>query len=206
MSLVHFQTSRLAAQVAIFPPRSSGFGPTALQITDKIENISKPTPTFSGGSSAPQPNLPEKLFDALASFKIRTAKVAMHLDRDWRSKLFSQLDSLLAAEDWDIQDLPPLLSSYTTFLRLLIFLNPGRRPGLGATSEGHLIATWTTTNNDRLTIECLPQDLIRWNLTASIGDEKERAAAVSPVSRVQEVLGPYTPIRWFADGKKLPPR
>jgi hypothetical protein len=142
-------------------------------------------------------SIEEELYDALAVFKTRTAAIAMYIDRDWRSRLFQQLDNLLAVEDWAKEDQAPTVDSFCTFLRLLTSLKPTRRPGLGATTDGHLIATWTRAS-DRLTIECLPNDLVRWHLSAMIAGEKESAAGLTPLTRLSEVLAPYNPERWFA--------
>lgn len=182
---------------------TSGFGPTSKLIARQIEEFRRPTPTFAGQRPEPSKTLDERLYDALAAFKTRTALVAMHLDRDWRSRLFAQLDSLLAVEDWQTDDLPPSLESFSTFLRLLLLLRVQRRPGLGATHDGLLIASWTT-GEDRLTIDCLPKDMARWHLAVTIQGERERAAAITPLARLREVLQPYGPQRWFTDGDYVP--
>ena len=164
--------------------------------------MAAPTPSFSGIRIAAQ-GLDEQLYDALAAFKIRTAAVAMHLDRDWRAKLFGQLDSLLALADWEVDDAPPTIDFYSTFLRMLTMLRPQRRPGLGATADGRLIAAWTI-GDDRLTIECLPKDVVRWHLSVTIDGERERASAETPLPRLAAVLRPYDPGRWFQNANHLP--
>ena len=105
-------------------------------IKQKLDDLVAPTPTFTGVRVAAR-GLDEQLYDALAAFKIRTAAVAMHLDHDWRSRLFGQLDSLLSFDDWEADNDPPTVNSYSTFLRMLTLLRPQRRPGLGATTDGH---------------------------------------------------------------------
>jgi hypothetical protein len=190
--------------VPIASAPSQALGPVSKIISEQIEKATKPSPTFSGPARPPEPTtLEEQLFNALAMFKIRTSLVAMHLDRDWRTKLFGQLDSLLDAQDWEPLDRPPSIDSFATFLRMLIFLRPERRPGLGATAKGELIATWTI-GDDRLTIECMPHDLVRWTISVSINGDRERAAGITPVARLREVLSPYGPGRWFADANRLP--
>jgi hypothetical protein len=201
MSALQAHTGRRLAPVVYAP--SETLGPVSKLINERIELVTRRTPTFSGPARPPQPaSLNEQLFDTLAKFKIRTSQVAMHLDRDWRSKLFGQLDSILDAQDWEPLDRPPSIESFSTFLRMLIFLKPARRPGLGATIKGELIATWTV-GDDRLTIECLPHDLVRWTISVCINEDRERAAAITPVSRLPAVLGPYGPERWFADANCL---
>ena len=184
---------------------SEGFGLTSRFMSQRLSDLQLPSPTFLHekhlGEAISKSN-EEQLYDALASFKIRTATVAMHLDRDWRRKLFRQLDSLLDTESWEPGDLPPKFASFSTFLRLLTLLRPDRRPVLGATTDGSLIATWTA-GSDRLTIECLPNDSVRWHLSVCIEGEVERAAAVTPLPRLSEVLGPYQPERWFNDANRV---
>jgi hypothetical protein len=180
-----------------------GFGETSYFMFKRLMDLRRPSPTFQNlieSSKLTTKSLNEQLYDALASFKIKTAAVAMHLDRDWRAKLFRQLDNLLDVENWESDDLPPQLASFSTFLRLLILLRPDKRPGLGAAHDGKMIATWTS-GTDKLTVECLPNDSARWNLSVTIDGEIERAAAITPLRRLGEVLKPYQPERWFDDGR-----
>jgi|SRR5665811_106913 len=209
MSLIQISQRRMDSaaigQRSISLP-SMATGSAARALEDRLRPMTDPTPAFSGMDTSVSTNksIEEQLYDALASFKIRTATIAMHLDRDWRNKLFAQLDSLLVADSWEKDDLPPALGSFSTFVRMLLFLKPDRRPGLAATSDGHLIATWTK-HDERLTMECFPNDLVRWHLVAIINGDKEPAAAITPVARLAEVLLPYNPTRWFANGDNVPP-
>jgi hypothetical protein len=141
----------------------------------------------------------ELLFEALASVKILTSQVAMHLDREWRDKLFSQLDSLHDLTEWEDGDQPIQQSSFATFLKAMLSVRPARRPGLGLSSAGHLIAAWTT-GDDRMTIEFLANDRVRWVLSRQYDGEPERVAGEMSVSRLMDGLTPYSPERWFAHG------
>lgn len=187
---------------------TSGIGEFSQLLNTRIEQAVRPAQTIAPlamrHAAVPKKTLEERLFDSLASFKVRTATVAMHLDHGWRERLFAQLDNLMALESWETDDLPPSLASFSTFLRMLILLKPQRRPGLGATADGHLIATWTA-GSDRLTIECLPNDIARWHLSVIIQDDRERAAAETPLVRLSTVLQPYDPLRWFADADRIRP-
>lgn len=145
----------------------------------------------------------ERLDAALATAKVMTSEVVMHLDREWRDRLFAQLDDLLAIEDWHEDDEPLLDESFRTFLRLILYQKPGRRPGLGLSHRGHLIAAWTA-GADRLTLECAPDDTIRWVLSCEVDGERERAAGEARVARLPEILRPYGPDRWFADVDQAP--
>ena len=181
---------------------SVGLDQTSQLMEQQLRRIGLPSPTFSG-IKRPAQSLEEELYDALATFKIRTAIVAMHLDRELRSKLFRQLDGLLSVDDWEVTDRAPSINSFVTFLRLLTLLKPARLPGLDASGEGNLIAAWTV-GVDRLTAECQPRDMVRWHLSALIDGERERAAGNTPLRRLSEVLRPYHPERWFEYGNHLP--
>jgi hypothetical protein len=150
-----------------------------------------------GAASSLEVGLEEKLFNSKAAFKITTNLVAMHLDKGWRDKLFSQVDALLNADDWQFDDEPIQPSSSLTFIRMLIFLR-ARRPGLGATSDGNIVASWTT-GRDRLTIVCQPNDSVRWVLLISNDKQPETAAGQTVISRIPAVLQPYNPHRWFSN-------
>ncbi len=141
------------------------------------------------------------LFDALAAAKTLTSQVAMHLQQDWRKKLFEQLDDLLDAEDWHDEDEVLQKSSFKTFLRLIVYANPDRRPGLGLSDSGNLIAAWTNVDA-RLTLEFKDMDIVRWVLSIKNEVEQtvERASGETTVSRLPEVLAPYNPGKWFSLG------
>lgn len=155
----------------------------------------------TGTASDASPTLDdERIYDRRAALKIKTAEIAMHLDEAWRAGLFKSLDRLLDAEEWDLSDELPSDASYRTFLRMIIFLGKIRRPSLGATSDGNIIAGWMH-ERDRLVMECLPNDMVRWSLT-KFGDFPESAAGITTVNRLPSVLQPYEPARWLNIGRK----
>jgi hypothetical protein len=200
--IANFETRQSAllqprSDASYVAPQSLGVSITSEAIMRQLKELELPSPGRWSASTEPR-SLEGQLYDALAAFKIRTAAIAMHLDRDWRSKLFAQLDSLLSAESWEEEDLPPTIASFRVFLRLITFIKPERRPGLGASHDGNLIATWTTGRN-RLTIECLPHDKVRWALAVGPEDNRESAAGVAAVGRIADVLAPYDPGQWFSD-------
>lgn len=143
-------------------------------------------------------SLEEQLYNAKAFCKTKTGEVAMYLLPDVRSRFFSQLDNLMGVENWEEDDKPIIEASFTTLLRMLIYIKPDRRPGLGATSEGNIIAAWTN-GKDRLTIECLSGDKVRWVLSCYIEEDRVSGAGEIPLTRLLAVLAPYNPERWFTD-------
>jgi hypothetical protein len=182
---------------------SEGASEEAKRITDALAEIKNWASRRLGSAFDPRvlkhrpASTAERLHDALTSAKVMTSSVVMHLDREWRDRLFAQLDDLLDVEDWHEDDEPLLDKSFRTFLRLILLQKPKRRPGLGLSHRGHLVAAWTT-GADRLTLECAPDDTIRWVLSCDIDGERERAAGEAHVARLPEVLRPYRPDRWFA--------
>jgi hypothetical protein len=139
----------------------------------------------------------ERLFDALAAAKVLTSRVAMHFTLEWRDKLFRQLDSLHDPAEWEEGDLPVHQASFMTFLKAMLTINPARRPGLGLSHAGNLIAAWTT-GGDRLTIEFMLHDRIRWVISRRYDDGPVRYAGDVPVSRLAEGLSKHNPEHWFS--------
>jgi hypothetical protein len=189
----------------------SDIGPYSHQITERaqVALLSAASPAnriVEQLSPEANPNAPleEQLYNARAAFKLRIANVAMHLDQTWRKRFFAQLDHLLDVNEWDKRDLPVTEQSFATLLRMLLLVKPKLRPGLGATSGGNIIAAWTVSK-DRLTIECLPADEVRWVVVHYLDGERETGAGQVTLTRLINVLSPYNPNRWFAnDGSETP--
>lgn len=159
------------------------------------------TAVRAGLSPVPEEDgLKAKLYESRAAFKIYASQVSMHLGREWLHKLFSQIDSLLDVDEWDPRDPPPQLRTAQTFLRMLLTLKVARKPGLGVSPTGNLVAAWTVDKN-RLTVECFPEDRVRWVLSRVRGDEVERAAGEGKIDRLGEFIKPYEPEIWFTYGK-----
>ncbi len=172
----------------------AAFSPGTRLIERRVNELLNPT--SPGSLLLAERSLEERLFDATANVKILTAQVAMHLDREWRDKLFRQLDSLHDPDEWEQDDEPIQQTSFATFLKAIVQIKPTRRPGLGLSHGGHLIAAWTT-GLDRLTIEFLPNDRVRWVLALHRDDEPEYFVGQTPVSRLTEGLAPHNPGHWF---------
>jgi hypothetical protein len=148
-------------------------------------------------------DLSEALFDARAAFKIMISQIAMHLSDEWRTALFERIDGLLSAEEWDADDKVPSTASFQSLLRFVLLACPARLPALGATFDGHFVASWNN-GADYLTIEFLPEDRLKWSVSTGPADNRERAAGVTTLSRAGEVLAPYRPRRWFEHGVAVP--
>ena len=177
---------------------SSGTRDLATRV-HSLRNPLSPGSLLTGLSTASHERpVQERFFDALAVVKILTSQVAMHLDRDWRDKLFRQLDSLHNPAEWEEGDQPIQQSSFATFLKAMLSINPERRPGLGLSHGGHLIGAWTT-GEDRLTVEFLPNDRVRWVLSRHYADDDTvRFAGDAGVARLAEGLASYHPEHWFS--------
>lgn len=179
----------------------SFFSPDTLRMIERVSSLrNPPSPRsllpVSTVTASEAKSIEERLFDATARVKILTAQVAMHLDREWRDKLFKQLDSLHDPDEWESEDAPLQEASFATFLKAIFQLKPKIRPGLGLSNSGRLLAAWTAGKN-RLTIEFLPNDRVRWVTSRYPEDELEQFAGNTTVSKLQESLLPHHPEEWF---------
>jgi hypothetical protein len=136
------------------------------------------------------------LRESRSSFKILVSRVSMHLGVAWLEKLFAQIDSLLDVDEWDTSDPVPKIETARTFIRMLLAMKVARKPGLGISNSGNLVAAWTNGSN-RLTVECMPHDRVRWVLARVVDGEVERAAGDGKIERLKDILAPYEPTVWF---------
>ena len=167
-------------------------------IANRVHALTIPPSPASPSYLAAEKSLEEQLFDATANVKILTSQVAMHLDSEWREKLFRQLDSMHDPAEWESGDEPIKQASFSTFLKAMVRLKPGRRPGLGLSYGGNLIAAWTR-DPVRLTIEFLPKDGVKWVIARRLGNVTVRTAGLTVVSLLDEGLEPYRPEYWFSE-------
>ena len=168
---------------------SSAATQSLVQLAGNLQNVPAPSMLTTTASNENKP-IEELLYDALAAAKIYTSQVAMHMDRLWRDKLFKQLDSLLDHEEWMEEDVPLHSASFSTFLKVMFLFKPSRRPGLGLSATGNLIGAWTEGDR-QLTIECLPNDVVRYVFSHPVDQQFERAAGETTVMRLCAVLTPY---------------
>ena len=120
----------------------------------------------------------------------------MYLREEWITGLRSQLDDLMDPENWEEDDTPITDTSFTTFLRMILLLKPIRRPGIGSKSNGVIIAAWIN-GQDRLIIECLPDDKTRWFASHIVNGVCERGSGETQLVRLPDVLASYNPAQWF---------
>ena len=195
-------TGTTAANWTMYTSLRSALSRETNIIAEWVDQLRKPSPA----SISPEPegqSLERRAFDALAHAKILTSHVAMHLEPETRERLFWQLDSLHDIDEWEDGDEPLNQSSFETFLKAILNIRPERRPGLGLSHTGNLIAAWTTSR-DRLTIEFLPNDRVGWVLARYRDDteEPDRFAGQTRVSELIEGLAPYRPEHWFSHASK----
>lgn len=176
---------------------TAAFGDASQSIAAYLRKLESPVPPSRNNEPVTKAqSLDEALFDARAAAKELTSMVSMHLDPEWRKRLFAQLDSLHDPEEWEKGDIPLQRSSFNTFLRTICLVQPKRRPGLGLSAAGHLIAVWMGAGN-RLTIEFLPSDDLKIVLSNNLGNYIERAAISTKAEHLLSKLAPYQPHQWF---------
>jgi len=166
------------------------------EIENRIQQLRSPVAPSMLDSQVHESSLEEKLFDATAGVKVMTSQVAMYLDSQWRSKLFNQIDSLHDVDEWEQGDEPLQRESFATFLKAICDLKPKRRPGLGLTPSGQLIAAWTA-GSSRLTIEFSGNSRVKWVISRMIDDEIEHYVGDTTVNRLAAGLRPHHTEEWF---------
>jgi hypothetical protein len=191
MALQQFKNNK---GIQNFPPEI--FGNDSRDIAEFLDKASSSTKSIFKKDKEKIISLEDKLYESRAYCKVETSKVAMYLPNEWRTHFFRQLDSLMDAENWETDDPPITEASFNTFLRMLLELWPVKHPGLGISNDGNIIAAWTT-GRDRLTVECFPNDKVRWVVSRYFEDERESAAGITQVNRLLATLQPYNPSDWF---------
>lgn len=145
----------------------------------------------------------DQLSAKLLSMKKILTAVAMYFEPSWRNELIDKLQRLHDAEEWEDgdRDLPAELS-FATFLRTIIYLHPTKRPGIGLSAQGHFLASWRR-DTDRIVIEFLPNDELKWVLSQIVDGRRESGAGINQIHRLPDVIAGYEPERFFNDGEKL---
>ncbi len=149
-----------------------------------------------------QVSMDQQLSAKLASLKKILSAVSMYLDHEWRTQLLSTLDRFLDPTDWEEDLLLPSEESFATFLRTVIYLHPTKRPGLGLSAKGNFLASWRR-DRDRIVIEFLRKDGLRWVLSQTMNGSPESGAGINPIHRLPDLIAGYEPDRFFHDGEKL---
>lgn len=180
-----------------------GTSDIAALVDAKIKDLVKALSSASAAKPqayAPRPATLEGKLTAFSSdFKIYLSSVSMHLPQGWQEGLSRQIDSLVDVDEWDKRDEVPSIESGRTLIRLLMYMNATKRPGLGVSPMGNLVAAWSA-EKDRLTIECMANDHVKWVLSKNVGGEIERGAGELSTQRLRAVLDPYQLATWFAHG------
>jgi len=168
------------------------------QLFRSINELEGSTWTTFENSVKGDTSLEEKLFDARANVKILLSQVSMHFEKQLREQVFRQVDILHDIDGWEIDDATIQLSSLTTFLRWYYTIQPKVFPSFGMSSTGHLVASWLKNDNkDRLILEFLSNDKMKWFVTKWFGDESDHSAGMTNITRSAAVLSLFDPSEWF---------
>lgn len=133
----------------------------------------------------------EELSSRAFALKSQTSLFASHLTSGWRAGLFGDLDRILDSEEWEFADRLPSVESFTTFMRLVTYLQKVRRPGLGVTPAGMVVAMWAD-GQASLSIECLPDDHVRWVLSyPGTQGKRERVAGRTDTRKLPKALNAF---------------
>jgi hypothetical protein len=197
-AIVKFANARETAIMAA--ETSTGAGRYASLIADLVKARQNVSGVSEGKavlrSSA---SIEDRLADRLLTFKTMISPISRYLEPNWRADLFAALDRLFDVDDWDEDFALPEVASFATFLRLILHLHPTKRPGLGLSARGHILASWSK-DRDRIVIECLSKDDLRWVISQSIAGSRESAAGKNRIHRLIDLIEGYEPDRFFKNG------
>ena len=141
----------------------------------------------------------EQIDSSLSKLKKMTNYVAMHIGKEWRDKLFVQLDSLLDYDEWDEENSLPDYNSFNTFLRFMLNQRPNPRPSIGL-FDGVFIASWVA-GKDMLTVECLPNDEVRWGVIYYLEGKPYTASGTTTIAELPRIRFPDNFNKWFVNEK-----
>jgi hypothetical protein len=185
------------------------WGATALSkvVEKRISDLQKLTSagvSMIGKTKDAQPSgtIENQLRVKLAAMKQVLTPVSMYFDESWRRELIEKLDRFHDAEDWEDDRQFPSERSFATFLRTIIYLHPTKRPGIGLSAQGHFLGSWRR-GSDRIVIELLPNDELKWVLSQTVDGDRESAAGINQIHRLPDLISGYEPDRLFNDGEKL---
>jgi hypothetical protein len=174
------------------------FSDRTKEVMNSIDELEKNNLLISENIYEERITLDEQLFDARANVKVLLSKVSMHFSKAFREKLFRQIDLIHDFEEWEEGDAPIQIQSFHTFIRWFFMTQPPRLPNFGLSSGGHFIASWLTNNNkDRLILEFMLNDRIKWFVTKSYEEGADHSSGVTKISRIADILLPYQTDDWF---------
>ena len=146
-------------------------------------------------SSTPHLNALE---ERLRLVQDRISEISMHLPTGFAAGLNRQFANLMDDDAWEDDDELVSPEAVTAFILTLLSTRTKRRPGIGTNGRGSITGSWTNGDN-RLTIECLPNERVRLILSRrrDNGDVERAAFEEMRPERIRAVLAPFNPEVWF---------
>lgn len=138
--------------------------------------LEEPTPGAGATASASDEDLSLKLFNNAAAVKMMFGEYLRHLPQEWRSAVFRQVDRLLDIEAWNEESSVIDRRSFRTFLRFIDYARPGRKPSLGVSSNGLVLAAWVA-KPQKIFVTFLPDDAVRATLVTRTDRDQEQITA-----------------------------
>jgi hypothetical protein len=206
-SAVAIQTKHAGLNFGGAPALSWGASSLSKVVEKRISDLQKLTAgavSVIGKTTDTEPSgtIENQLRAKLRAVKNVLMPVSMYFDPSWRKELIEKLDRFHDADDWDDDRQLPSESSFATFLRTLVYLHPTKRPGIGLSAQGYFLASWRR-GSDRIVIEFLPNDELKWVLSQTVDGDRESGAGINQIHRLPDLIAGYEPDRFFHDGEKL---
>ena len=140
----------------------------------------------------------DPLKERLRLVHVRISEISMHLPKGFAAGLNRQFANLMDDDAWEDDDELVSPEAVTAFILTLLSTRTKRRPGIGTNGRGSITGSWTNGDN-RLTIECLPNERVRLILSRrrDNGDVERAAFEEMRPERIRAVLAPFNPEVWF---------
>lgn len=173
----------------------TGVAPAAPTLSEREREVPPKTAFASLGSLFDELSIandnPRSLDDELAARLVSTQRelslVSMYLSPAFRTGTMRQLANLLDPDSWDEDDDLLDLQSVRSFARAMAVLRPTKRPMLGLSSKGNLLAMWGS-DVSRLSFEHLANDEIKWFIHSRAEGDHDLAAGTTHIGRVRQIL------------------
>lgn len=112
---------------------------------------------------------------------------AMYFDAGFCAQMLKQIDVLLDYDEWMDGDKLPSENSFRALLRGIVHLKPQKRPALGLTSGGNMLAMWSNETS-KVSLEFIPGDLITWTATRRVSGPADQMASRTATVRLPAAL------------------
>ena len=138
--------------------------------------------------------------EATSRAKSLISQMSMYLENTVREKVLEEIDIIHQDENWEEGDDPIDLDSVLSFLAWARLAKPTNSPGVGMSSEGHLITYWLANEDkDQLILEFQENNSVTWfvNKKGAQDGGENSGSGISDTYCVNAIINGYEQPRWL---------